>query len=158
MWHSTSITRANTLAIIGISVAAISAVIACADSASAANSKSKPGAPAAPVSEADQQKQAAAASRQSYESGIKSYSGGKFQPAIDQLSGALRGGGLGSPEMAKALYVRGLAYKKLSKPGLAISDLTSALWLKNGLGEADQKAAIAERAEAYRMAGLGDGS
>ena len=70
----------------------------------------------------------------------------------------MRGGGLGSAEMAKALYVRGMAYKKQSKPGLAISDLTSALWLKNGLGDADQKSAIAERAEAYRLAGLGDGN
>ena len=122
------------------------------------NQKPRRHAPAAPATEADQQKQTAAAARQAYEGGIKSYTSGKYQPAVDELSGALRGGGLASSEMAKALYVRGLAYKKLSKPGVAISDLTSALWLKNGLGEADQKNAMSERSEAYRMAGLGDGT
>ena len=158
MGQFNSTVRGCALAIFGVSILTIGFVIAGTDSADAAKAKAKPGAPAAPASEAQQQQQGAALTRQSYESGIKSYSAGKFQPAVDELSGALRGGGLGSAEMAKALYVRGLAYKKLSKPGLAISDLTSALWLKNGLGEADQKNAIAERGEAYRLAGLGDGN
>jgi hypothetical protein len=58
--------------------------------------------------------------------------------------------------MAKALYTRGIAYKKLSKPGLAISDLTSALWLKNGLIGKERETATAERSEAYKMAGIQD--
>ena len=83
--------------------------------------------------EADQKKQAAAAARQAYDAGLKAFANGKYQPAIDQLSAAVKAGGLSSTEMAKALYTRGAAYKKQDKPGLAISDLTSALWLKNGL-------------------------
>ena len=156
MRHFLRFARASAFAAIGIVCRSMAGLIAGADEATAA--KAKAAAPSAPASEADQQKATAAATRQAYDAGVKSYSSGKFQPAVDQLSSALRGGGLASPEMAKALYVRGLAYKKLSKPGLAISDLTSALWLKNGLGDGDQKNAIAERGEAYRMAGLGDGN
>lgn len=119
----------------------------------------KPAAQAAqPADEASQKQQAAAAARNNYESGIKHYQGGKYPLAVDNLSAALRGGGLASNEMARALYFRGLAYKKQTKPGLAISDLTSALWLKNGLNDTDRASATAERSEAYRMAGLGDGN
>src|SRR4029078_12632242 len=103
--------------------------------------------------EADQKKQAGAAARQAYDAGLKAFANGKYQPAIDQLSAAVKAGGLSSTEMAKALYTRGAAYKKQDKPGLAISDLTSALWLKNGLTGNDRQAATAERAEAYKMAG-----
>ncbi len=46
---------------------------------------------------------------------------------------AISGGGLASQQMAQALYYRGLAYRKKGKPGLAIPDLTSAVWLKDGL-------------------------
>lgn len=160
MGHFATISRARTLAAIGVSSATFSTLALCvalatATGADAANKKQA--APAAPASEADQKKETAAAARHSYDAGVQSYYTGKHQIAVDQLSGALRGGGLSSAEMAKALYLRGVSYKKLNKPGLAISDLTSALWLKNGLGEADQKAAIAERADAYRMAGLSDG-
>ena len=104
--------------------------------------------------EADQKKQAAAAARQAYDAGLKAFANGKYQPAVDQLSAAVKGGGLSSAEIAKALYTRGAAYKKQNKPGLAISDLTSALWLKNGLTGTDRQKATAERAEAYNMAGL----
>lgn len=99
-----------------------------------------------------------AATKTSYENGVKAYQAGRYQNAVDQLSTALRGGGLGSATMARGLYYRGLAYKQLNKPGLAISDLTSALWLKNGLSDEERKAATAERAEAYKAAGLGDGN
>ncbi|MGQ0456357.1 MAG: SPOR domain-containing protein [Hyphomicrobium sp.] len=102
--------------------------------------------------------QAGAAGKSAFAAGVKSYEAGKLQPAVDQLSEALRVGGLAGPDMARALYVRGLAYKKQNKPGLAISDLTSALWLKNGLSESDRQSATAERAEAYRLAGLGSGT
>lgn len=98
------------------------------------------------------------AAKRAYEGGVKAYGAGKYQNAIDQLSVALRGGGLGTAEMAKGLYYRGLAYKKLSKPGLAISDLTSALWLKNGLNDTDRANATAERAEAYKAAGVAESS
>jgi hypothetical protein len=114
----------------------------------------EPAHPSEASEEADEKKQAAAAARQAYDAGLKAFANGKYQPAVDQLSLAVKGAGLTSPEMAKALYTRGASYKKLNKPGLAISDLTSALWLKNGLSGADRQTATAERAEAYKMAGL----
>ena len=144
--------------------AALASIAACAFAAlgatafAAAKQKPAAAAPAAPLDEAAQKQKDQEAARRSYDAGVKSYSAGKLQPAVDQLSAALRGGGLASTEMARALYVRGIAYKKQSKPGLAISDLTSALWLKNGLNDADRQSATAERAEAYRLAGLGDGN
>ncbi|PPC80579.1 MAG: sporulation protein [Hyphomicrobium sp.] len=112
---------------------------------------------AEPPSPAAEKQAAKEAASRAYDGGLKSFQSGKYQPAVDQLSTALRGGGLASGDMARALYTRGLAYKRQNKPGLAISDLTSALWLKNGLIESDRQAAMAERADAYKMAGLGDG-
>ncbi len=128
-----------------------------ADGAAVAAAKKPQAAAAGDGAQASKQAAAEAAKR-AFESGIKSYSAGKYQPAVDQLSAALRGGGLNSSDMARGLYYRGLAYKKQNKPGLAISDLTSALWLKNGLSDSERKSATAERAEAYKAAGLGDGN
>ena len=54
------------------------------------------------------------------------------------------------------LYYRGLVFRKLGKPGFAVSDLTSALWLKNGLSEAERADAIKVRALAYNEAGISD--
>ena len=140
-----------------LAVAAIAAVLPMAPVWAAGEKPQQPQAGEPPSAQAAAQKASELAKR-AYEAGAKSYSAGKYQPAVDALSAALRGGGLQSAEMARALYLRGLAYKKLSKPGLAISDLTSALWLKNGLSEADRKSATSERAEAYKQAGLGDGN
>jgi SPOR domain len=96
------------------------------------------------------------AAKKAYDTGLKAYAAGKYQSAIEALSTAVKSGMLSSPEMAKALLTRGLAYKKDNKPGQSISDLTGAIWLKNGLSASEQKSAIAERSEAYRMAGLPD--
>lgn len=124
-----------------------------------AKGAAKTAAPASPAAaEAAQKQKEIEGARRAYDTGIKSYQAGKFEPAVQSLSAALRGGGLSSQDMARGLYYRGLAYKKQSKPGLAISDLTSALWLKNGLNDADRQSATAERAEAYKSAGLGDGN
>src|SRR5262249_16938744 len=95
----------------------------------------------------------AEAAKKAYETGLKAYAARKFQASIEQLSAAVKSGKLSSSQMAKALLTRGLAYKKDNKPGQAISDLTSAIWLKNGLSPVEQKSAIAERSEAYKMAG-----
>jgi hypothetical protein len=102
-----------------------------------------------------QKEQAAEAARKAYDTGLKEFANGRYQPTVDQLSAALKGN-LTAQQMAKALYTRGIAYKKLSKPGLAISDLTSALWLKNGLIGKERETATAERSEAYKMAGIQD--
>ena len=149
-------TRASVLAAIGILAATSISGMALATTKSKKTAAPVPA--AAPADAAAEKQKDADAARRAFESGAKSYQAGKYQPAVDELSAALRGGGLSSTDMAHALYYRGLAYKKQSKPGLAISDLTSALWLKNGLADADRQTASAERSEAYRMAGLGDGN
>ncbi len=57
--------------------------------------------------------------------------------------------------MAKALYYRGTAYRKQGKPAQAISDLTTAAWLKGGLSDSDRAQAMEQRQLAYSEAGLG---
>jgi cell division septation protein DedD len=107
--------------------------------------------PTAPTAE----KKPAASGVKSYEAGAKAFEAGKFGPAIQSLSTALSMGGLSSQQMAKALYYRGAAYRKTGKSAQAISDLTSAVWLKNGLSDADRAAATQQRQAAYQEAGLG---
>ena len=81
---------------------------------------------------------------------------GKTDQVVQQINGLLAGSRLQGPAMARALYLRGAAYQKQGKPAQAIADLTSALWLKGGLSEADRTAATTLRMEAYRQAGLND--
>lgn len=111
---------------------------------------------AAPADQAAKPKQDPAAAKSLVENGIASVQAGKLDVGINQLSTALSGGGLPSQDMARALYYRGAAYRKQSKPALAISDLTSALWLKNGLKDGERQDAQAQRSAAYREAGLPD--
>ena len=68
----------------------------------------------------------------------------------------LSGGGLPPPIMARALLYRGIAYRQQKKPAQAIADLTSALWLKGGLGESDRSDALKQRSSAYQEAGLAE--
>jgi hypothetical protein len=89
-----------------------------------------------------------------YEAGAKAFEAGKLGEAAQAMSTALAAGGLTSAQMAKALYYRGVAYRKEGKTAQAISDLTAAIWLKNGLSDADRAAAIDSRQGAYREAGL----
>ncbi len=86
----------------------------------------------------------------------KALDAGKADVAVDQMNSLLATGGLDSGAMARAMMLRGLAYKKQGKPAQAISDLQSALWLKGALSEKDHSRAIQARAEAYREAGLGE--
>ena len=79
---------------------------------------------------------------------------GKAEQAAQALTATLAGGNLPPAIMAKALYVRGMAYRQQSKPAQAISDLTSALWLKGGLAESERADALKQRAAAYSDAGL----
>ena len=67
------------------------------------------------------------------------------------------GGNLPPAIMAKALLYRGIAYRQQKLPAQAIADLTSALWLKGGLGESDRADALRQRTSAYQEAGLRDG-
>ncbi|MGQ0673643.1 MAG: SPOR domain-containing protein [Hyphomicrobium sp.] len=116
--------------------------------------KDKGGAAAA---DAKQVKAAALeAAQKAYVAGTKSFESGKHKEALAQLSMALAGGGLPSQQMAKALYYRGVANRKLGKPAQAMSDLTTAIWVNGGLSDADRAQAIENRQAAYREAGLGD--
>ncbi|MFZ4806471.1 MAG: SPOR domain-containing protein [Hyphomicrobiaceae bacterium] len=90
------------------------------------------------------------------DSGIASIDAGKLDQGIQQISAALSAGGLPPQLMARALFYRGAAYRKQSKPAQAIADLTSSLWLKGGLTDSERKQAIEERQAAYRDAGLPD--
>ena len=161
MGHNRNFSRVSALA---VSVCICAAITSTTGSLAAGKHKPQAApATAAPAAgaqqdEAAQKQKEAAAAHASYDAGVKSYQAGKYEPAVQSLSAALRGGGLSSTDMARALFYRGVAYKKQSKPGLAISDLTSSLWLKNGLTDAERANATAERADAYRLAGLGDGN
>ncbi len=149
--------------------AAVAAALAFANPA-AAQSQS-PDAPAAksapkrdkaaPAGDAQQAPTAAtkrdpAAALATIEAAAKLLEAGKTDQAIASLSSAISGGNLPPTTMARALYLRGAAYRKQAKPAQAISDLTSALWLKGGLSDTDRADANQQRAAAYSEAGLSD--
>ena len=84
--------------------------------------------------------------------GAASLAAGKYDNAVRQLSATVNSEN-GSPgEAAKALYLRGLAYRKLGQPARAIADLGAAIWL--GLGEQDRVKALVNRGLAFQAAGL----
>lgn len=97
-----------------------------------------------------------AAIQRAYAAGLKAYESGDMAGCEQQLSIALAGGGLPNAQMARALYLRGSASRKLGRPAQAISDLTTAVWLKGGLSESEKTKVAEERQLAYREAGLGD--
>lgn len=86
----------------------------------------------------------------------KSLAEGNADAAMTALDGLLAGGKLPNNHMARALYLRGAAHRKKGRPAQAIADLTSAVWLKDGLGEADRAAALKERAEVSKEVGIAD--
>jgi hypothetical protein len=96
------------------------------------------------------------AAQAAVEAAKKLVESGKAEQAVQSLSTVLSAGSLPPPIMARALYWRGVAYRRLNKPAQAISDLTSALWLKGGLSETERAEALESRAAAYREAGLPD--
>jgi len=139
-------------------VIAVAAFVVPAAAFDGPTQKSNPKKAAAEKSESgvDQEKsQAAALVQQAFDAGIKAYAAGKFQEAQRAFEAAVRGG-LPASQMPRLLYYRGLTFRKLGKPGYAISDLTSALWLKGGLSEAERADAIKARALAYNEAGISD--
>jgi len=104
-------------------------------------------------SASDDKAKTAELAKRTLEAAIKAYESNKADEAIKGLDAALHAG-LNGQQTARALYYRGLANRKLGKPGLAISDLTSALWLKDGLVGTDRDAALKNRAAAYQEAGI----
>lgn len=91
-----------------------------------------------------------------YTAGVKAYQAGKFDVAIESLNTAINNGGLTPVQMPKALYYRGASQQQLGRAGQAISDLTSALWIKPGLDDAERADATKFRTAAYHDAGLDD--
>jgi tetratricopeptide (TPR) repeat protein len=89
----------------------------------------------------------------SLETGINAYNEGAIEAAAESLSDALDQGNLSPTKTAQALYYRGLAYRELGKPELAITDLTKAIAFKT-LSKGDLKVAARNRAGALREAGL----
>lgn len=120
-----------------------------------AKAKTKPGAETTAAATKAPKKDPALAQQQ-IDQGVASLQAGKVDLAVQQLSTALTGGSLPPNLMAKAYYQRGIAYRKQTKPALAISDLTSALWLKGGLNDTERSDALQNRSAAYRDAGLPD--
>lgn len=100
-----------------------------------------------------QDPQADQAAQSSLDTGISAYQDGALEVSVEMLSNALKEN-LSRQQTAQAFYYRGLAYRELGKPGQAISDLTSAISVKNGLSKAHLKAAMKNRASAYREAGI----
>ncbi len=84
--------------------------------------------------------------------GSASYTAGKFDTAVRQLTAAINSGTLAPSDAARAFYLRGMAYRKLNQPSHAIADLGAAVWL--GLPAPDRASAQVNRALSYRAAGL----
>lgn len=126
------------------------AVAPISGAAFAQNSKKKGG------GEEAAQKDTSAAAQSAYAGGTRAFEAGDMAGAEQQLSVALSNGGLPNAQMARALYLRGSASRRLGKPAQAISDLTTAIWLKGGLSDVDKTKATEERQLAYKEAGLGD--
>jgi hypothetical protein len=74
--------------------------------------------------------------------GTKAFEGGKTDAAVAALSTAITMGGLNNRDLAKAMFYRGVAYRKQKMPAAALSDLNAAVWLRDGLSATDK--AVAE--------------
>ena len=111
----------------------------------------------AQVAAAAKQKHDPAEAQRAVANAGKLLEAGKHEQAIATLSATLAGGNLAPATMAKAMLYRGIAYRQQKKPAQAISDFTSALWLKGGLSEADRADGLRQRAGAYQEAGLSQG-
>jgi hypothetical protein len=99
---------------------------------------------------------ACAVTARAQEAGLKngaaSLAAGKYSDAVRQLSATINSEAASPGEAAKALYLRGIAYRKLGEPARAAADLGAAVWL--GLPEPDRVKALVNRGLAYRAAGL----
>jgi len=90
-------------------------------------------------------------------SGAASLAAGKYESAVRQFSATVNDEDATPGQAAKALYLRGIAYRKLGEQGHAIADLGAAIWL--GLPASDKVRALVNKGLAYKAAGqssLGD--
>lgn len=155
-WH-TAIAATVLVAGIGLASGTMAQSVAPQAKGNAAPAPAAKGAAKKPAAEAKTEaKKDPSVAQGQIDAAVASLGSGKVDVAIQQLTAVLSGGGLPAAQMARALYYRGIAYRKQSKPAQAIADLTSALWLKNGLAAAERADALENRAAAYREAGLSD--
>jgi hypothetical protein len=110
--------------------------------------------PRDPAKSAAKPKPDPTAAQSEVEAGVAALGQGRNDIAVARLSSAISAGSLPQAQTARALYYRGVAYRRQSKPALAIADLTNALWIKNGLVEEQRADALQQRSAAYRDAGL----
>jgi tetratricopeptide (TPR) repeat protein len=85
--------------------------------------------------------------------GAASLAAGKYDAAVRQLSATVNSDSASPSDAAKALYLRGIAYRKMGEPARAVADLGAAIWL--GLPQDDKLKALVNRGLAYKAAGLG---
>jgi cell division protein FtsN len=150
---------------LALAAAAAIALAATGAPQGVAQAPAKAGATKAPAKEADSEAEADTAKRKrqdpveaerAIDAALQQLEAGKSAEAAHALTGVINGGGLPPAIMAKALLYRGIAYRQQKKLAQAIADLTSALWLKGGLSEAERGDAVKQRAAAYQEAGLAD--
>jgi hypothetical protein len=84
--------------------------------------------------------------------GAASLAAGKYDAAVRQLSSTINSDNAGTSDAAMALYLRGIAYRKMGESARAIADLGAAIWL--GLPTSDKIKAQVNRGLAYKAAGL----
>jgi len=84
-------------------------------------------------------------------SGAASLAAGKYETAVRQFSATVNDEDATPGQAAKALYLRGIAYRKLGEQGRAIADLGAAIWL--GLPASDKVMALVNKGLAYKAAG-----
>lgn len=98
------------------------------------------------------------ASAHAQEAGLKNgaaaLNAGNYDNAVRLLTSTVNSESASPGEAAKALYLRGIANRKLGHPSRAIADLGAAIWL--GLPGSDKVRAQVNRGLAYRSAGLSD--
>lgn len=84
--------------------------------------------------------------------GEASLDAGQYETAIRQLSATVNDAKSTLEQASKALYLRGIAYRKLGMTGRAVADLGAAIWL--GLDSSDKARALVNKGLAFRAAGL----
>jgi tetratricopeptide (TPR) repeat protein len=99
---------------------------------------------------------AASGALQAQDAGLKngaaSLAAGKYDAAVRQLSATINSDHASTGDAAKALYLRGIAYRKIGESARAVADLGAAIWL--GLPADDKVKALVNRGLAYQSAGL----
>jgi hypothetical protein len=84
--------------------------------------------------------------------GEASLDSGQYDAAVRQLSATVNDSDSTQEQVVRALYLRGIAYRRLGQTGQAVSDLGAAVWL--GLPPSDKVRALVNKGLAYRAAGL----